>query len=184
MAIFRQMWENMGHKPVIVEDLGYMTESVRQMVRDTGFPNMKVLQFGFDGEDYDPANDYLLHNIPEHCVVYPGTHDNDPINGWFGGLSPVFKNRIKQYFGCEDVPDDRMHEVFIRAALISRASISVIALQDWLGLGHEARINDPARLEDNWHWRWKGDSQLDELADRICENTRRYGRLNPSVYEK
>ena len=77
-----------------------------------------------------------------------------------------------------------MHEVFIRAALISRASTCIIALQDWLGLGHEARINEPSRLEDNWHWRWKGDCRQDELAVRIFENTRRYGRLNWSAFEK
>lgn len=184
MALFRQMWENMGHKPVIVEDLGYMTDSVRQMVRDTDYPNMKVLQFGFDADDVGAANDYLLHNIPEHCVVYPGTHDNDPVNGWFAGLTTAEKDRIRLYFGCEDVPDSRMHEVFIRAALISRASTCIIALQDWLGLGHEARINEPSRLEDNWHWRWKGDCRQDELAVRIFENTRRYGRLNWSAFEK
>ena len=182
MGLFRQMWENMGYKPVIVEDLGYMTDSVRQMVWDTGFPNMKVLQFGFDADDFGAANDYLLHNIPEHCVVYPGTHDNDPVDGWFAGLTAAEKDRIRQYFGCENVPDDRMHEVFIRAALVSRGNICVIALQDWLGLGHEARINDPARLEDNWHWRWKGDGRWDELADRIFENTWRYGRLNWDAY--
>ena len=183
MALFRQMWENMGYKPVIVEDLGYMTDSVRQMVRDTGFPNMKVLQFGFDADDFGAANDYLLHNIPEHCVVYPGTHDNDPVDGWFAALPNADKERIRQYFGCEGLPDGRMHEVFIRAALVSRASACVIALQDWLGLGHEARINDPSRLEDNWHWRWKGECSWDELADRIFESTRRYGRLNWDAYK-
>ncbi len=184
MALFRQMWENMGYKPVIVEDLGYMTDSVRQMVRDTGFPNMKVLQFGFDTNDFGATNDYLLHNIPEHCVVYPGTHDNDTVNGWFRQLTVAEKDCIRQYFGCEDVPENRMHEVFIRAALISRASTCVIAFQDWLGLGHEARINDPSKLEGNWHWRWKGGCRLEELADRIFENTRRYGRLNWNAYEK
>ncbi len=178
MALFHQMWQNMGHKPVIVEDLGYMTESVRQMVRDTGFPNMKVLQFAFDADDIGASNEYLVHNIPEHCVVYPGTHDNDPINGWFAGLSEGEQQMVRAYFGAEKTEKDRMHEVFIRAGMMCRAEICVIAIQDHLGLGHEARINDPSRQEGNWHWRLKGEMLTPALRKSIFETTRRYGRLN------
>lgn len=178
MALFRQMWDNMGFKPVIVEDLGYMTESVRAMVRETGFPNMKVLQFAFDRNDYASANDYLVHNIPENCVVYPGTHDNDPINGWFAGLEKEDQELVRKYFGAEDVPGERMHEIFIRAGFMSRADNCVISIQDWLGMGHEGRINDPSHLEDNWYWRLAPGKLTEELNDRIFETTRRYGRLN------
>ena len=178
MAIFRQMWANMGYKPVIVEDLGYMTESVREMVRQTGFPNMKVLQFGFEADDYGAANDYLPHNIPDHCVVYPGTHDNAPIDGWFSGLSEADKAMIRRYFGAEGIPDSRMHEVFVRAALMCRAEICVISIQDWLGMGDEGRMNDPSHLDNNWHWRVRGDALSDSLRAEIFEQTRRYGRLN------
>lgn len=178
MDLFRKMWENMGYKPVIVEDLGYMTESVREMVRETGFPNMKVLQFGFDLSDFGAANDYLPHNIPEHCVVYPGTHDNDPINAWFASLSEKEKEQVKRYFGCTDQADDGMHEVFVRAALMVRAETCVIAIQDYLGLGHDARVNEPSHLENNWHWRLKEESLTEELKQHIFEMTRMYGRLN------
>ena len=186
MDLFRQMWENMGYKPVIVEDLGHMTDSVRAMVRDTGFPNMKVLQFAFDREDYGAANDYLPHRIPEHCVVYPGTHDNDSVNGWFASLDAEDQALIRTYFGREDFPAERMHEVFIRAALMSRAETCVISLQDWMGLGSESRINVPARLENNWHWRLKNGLLTKRLCGEIYEATRRYGRLNweaPSVQQ-
>lgn len=178
MDLFHQMWENMGYKPVIVEDLGYMTDSVRQMVRDTGFPNMKVLQFAFDAQDYSASNDYLPHNIPEHCVVYPGTHDNAPINGWFLSLSDSDKALVRRYFGCPDQPDQKMHEVIVRSALMCRAETSVILLQDYLGLGDEARMNDPSHLENNYFWRVSADALSDELAERIYEAARRYGRLN------
>ena len=178
MALFRQMWENMGYKPVIVEDLGYMTDSVRALVRETGFPNMKVLQFAFDPQDYGAVNDYLPHNIPEHCVVYPGTHDNDPVNGWFAGLTAEEKKLIRKYFGCEEKPENRMNGILIRAAMISPAEISVVQMQDWLGLGSEARINDPARLENNWHWRMREDALSEALQEEIRDATRRYGRLN------
>ena len=178
MALFHQMWQNMGYKPVIVEDLGYMTETVRQMVRDTGFPNMKVLQFAFDLNDIGATNDYLVHNIPEHCVVYPGTHDNDPINSWFASLSADMQQLVRTYFGQEALDANRMHEVFVRAAMMCRAETCVIQIQDHLGLGAEARINDPSHQEGNWHWRLKPGMLTDELAQQIFEETRRYGRLN------
>lgn len=178
MALFYQMWQNMGHKPVIVEDLGYMTDSVRQMVSESGFPNMKVLQFGFDPEDVGAFNDYLIHNIPEHCVVYPGTHDNDPINGWFASLKPEVQQMICDYFGVKMTDADHMHEVFVRAAMVCRAEICVIQLQDHLGLGSEGRINDPSHQENNWHWRLRPGVLTEELEKQIIEVTRRYGRLN------
>ena len=176
MALFHKMWESMGYKPVIVEDLGFMTDSVRQMVRETGFPNMKVLQFGFERDDIGAANDYLPHNIPEHCVVYPGTHDNDPINGWFRDLPEEDRQMIRDYFGCGDT--ERMHEVFVRAALMTRAETCIISLQDWLGMGHEGRVNEPSHLENNWHWRVAGDLLTGALSETIFEATRRYGRIN------
>ncbi len=178
MELFRRMRDSIGQKPVIVEDLGFMTDSVRALVRETGFPNMKVLEFGFDPEDEGAVNDYLPHNIPEHCVVYTGTHDNDPVNGWFAALSGREKAMIRRYFGCEDLPDGRMNGVFIRAAMMSRAERCIIPLQDWLGLGHEARFNEPARLENNWHWRLQPGALTEEVCARIRETTRMYGRLN------
>ena len=178
MALFHQMWQNMGYKPVIVEDLGYMTESVRQMVKETGFPNMKVLQFGFDPDDIGASNDYLVHNIPEHCVVYPGTHDNDPVNGWFASLSEEEQELVRSYFGQEKLAKGRMNEVLIRAAMMCRAESCVILLQDYLGMGHEGRINDPSHQENNWFWRLKSGMLTEETESRIFEITRRYGRLN------
>ena len=178
MELFHRMWQNMGYKPVIVEDLGYMTDSVRKLVADTGFPNMKVLQFGFDPNDRGAANDYLPHNIGEHCVVYPGTHDNAPVNGWFERLTEAEKEMIRAYYGIGKEADARMNEVFVRSALMTRAETCVIQMQDWLGLGYEARINDPVRMENNWHWRMRPGSLTGELAERICEETRIYGRLN------
>ncbi|MCR4707232.1 MAG: 4-alpha-glucanotransferase [Clostridiales bacterium] len=178
MAIFHQMWRTMGRKPVIVEDLGYMTESVRQMVRDTGFPNMKVLEFAFDPDDLGAANDHLPHNIPTHCVVYPGTHDNDPVNGWFASLDETRQQQVRTYFGAEDLADSHMHEVFVRAAMMSPAETCVIQLQDHLGLASEARINDPTHQDNNWFWRLSPGMLTESLSRQIFEITRRYGRLN------
>ena len=178
MAFFWKMWENMGHKPVIVEDLGFQTDSVRAMVRDCGFPNMKVLQFGFDPNDYGAANDYLPHNVPENCVIYTGTHDNDPIRGWFGKLSDQEKQLVRAYYHAESAPEAEMGRLLVCSALMTRAETCVIPIQDYLGLGSEARLNDPSRLEGNYHWRLTKEALTDELAAEIFELTRRYGRLN------
>ena len=85
---------------------------------------------------------------------------------------------VRTYFGAERQPKGRMHEVLVRAALMCRAETCVILIQDLLGLGHEARINDPARLPGNWHWRLKKEYLTRELQEQIYELTRRYGRLN------
>ncbi len=178
MELFRTMWDHMGYKPVIVEDLGFMTDSVRALVRETGFPNMKVLQFGFDPADYGAANDYLVHNIPEKCVVYPGTHDNDPIDGWFKSLSAAEKQTVRSYFACQHTPDREMNRILVTGAMMSRAETAVIMMQDYLGLGSEARINEPSHLENNWQWRMKKDALTEALREEIFHMTRRYGRMN------
>ncbi|MDO4459362.1 MAG: 4-alpha-glucanotransferase [Clostridia bacterium] len=178
MSLFWKMWENMGHKAVLVEDLGTQTDSVRQMVRDSGFPNMKVLQFGFDTNDYGAGNDYIPHNVPEHCIMYTGTHDNDPIHGWFMKLSQAEKDMIKSYYGTESVKDEDMWKVLVNSALMSRAETCIIPIQDYMGLGSEARWNEPSHLENNYFWRVADGDLSDELAQRIRTMTRTHGRLN------
>ena len=178
MDLFRKMWENMGYKPVIVEDLGYMTDSVRELVRQTGFPNMKVLQFGFDEQDLGGANDYLMHNVPEHCVCYTGTHDNAPTQAWFESLPEQMKGMIRRYFAAEQVPEAEIYKVFVAHAMMSRAETTIIPIQDHLGLGMDARMNEPSRAENNWHWRLDGRLLTDAFRQDLKEQTRRYGRLN------
>ena len=92
----------MGWRPVIAEDLGLMTDTVRQLVRESGFPNMKVLQFGFDLKDTGAANDYLPHNYGTNCVVYTGTHDNETIAGWFLDGSEELKRLVRDYLGLDN----------------------------------------------------------------------------------
>ena len=170
--IFKTMKEKVGKKPVIAEDLGYLTPSVLKLVKKTGYPGMKVLQFAFDDSE---DSDYLTHKYNSNAVVYTGTHDNDTTVGWYGTLNRRDRAFAKRYLNIRSTKE--IHWEFIRAALSSVADTAVIPMQDYLGLGAEARINIPSTLGDNWKWRLKK-GQLDEgLAKRIREMTKLYGRL-------
>ena len=100
MDLFWKVREALGEKPVIAEDLGYVTDSVRDLVRDSGFPGMKVLEFAFDSRDSGSANDYLPHNYPVNSVAYTGTHDNETLAGWWGSISKDEQKLTREYL-CE-----------------------------------------------------------------------------------
>ncbi len=140
----------------IAEDLGFLTEEVRLLLQESGFPGTKVLQFGFDG---DPGNIYLPENYPENCVVYTGTHDNDTTVGWFEGLEDWKQEPVLRYLGIEraGAVDSSLAETvcdaLIEKALTSRADLCIIPLQDYLHLGSEARTNIPGTVGGNWCWR-------------------------------
>lgn len=170
--IFKTMKEKVGKKPVIAEDLGYLTPSVLRLVKKTGYPGMKVLHFAFDDSQ---DSDYLTHKYNSNAVVYTGTHDNDTTVGWYSTLNKRDKAFAKRYLNIRTTKE--IHWELIRAAISSVADTAVIPMQDYLGLGAEARINTPSTLGDNWKWRLKK-GQLDPgLAKRIREMTRLYGRL-------
>lgn len=176
--LFRRMEECLGPKAVIAEDLGFMTETVRQLVKDSGFPNMKVLQFAFEKDDVAAANDYLPHNYSPNCVVYTGTHDNETVSGWFCALSEEEKQTIRDYLCVKGVKDEDMYRVLLAAAMRSCADTCIIPVQDHLGLDNANRMNQPSTVGENWRWRMKEGQITKELAAEIKELTRRYGRLN------
>ena len=158
---------------IIAEDLGYLTDSVIDLVKSTGFPGMKVLQFAFDSRE---ESDYLPHNYQKNCVVYTGTHDNDTIRGWYEVLNSEDKELSIQYMNNRNTPPEEIHWDFIRLAMASVADLCVIPLQDYLGIGTKGRINTPSTLGDNWKWRMPKDVLDDELAEKICRMTKLYGR--------
>jgi len=170
--LFKAMKRKFGDVKVIAEDLGFLTPSVLQLLEDTGFPGMKVLQFAFGG---DAKNLYLPHNHKVNSVVYTGTHDNETTVGWYHNLNDWTRGHVNKYFGLADGRD--IHWKFISVALSSVADTVVIPMQDYLGLGNEARINMPSSLGKNWEWRMKAGVCTKELADRIKELAIIYGRL-------
>ncbi len=171
MDLFRAIEERLGRKQIIAEDLGFLTDTVRELLKKSGYPGMKVLQFAFD-----PSEDstYLPHKYDRNCVVYTGTHDNDTTKHWAEVLSWQDRDFVKRYLGITD--DWMIRQSLIRLAHSSVADTCIIPIQDYLGLGEEARINLPSSLGNNWKWRlWEG-ALNDGLADEIRRLTRLYGR--------
>ena len=176
IELFRRAEEVLGWHEVIAEDLGFVTDSVRQLVRDSGFPGMKVLQFAFDSRDTGSARDYLPHNYTENAVVYTGTHDNDTTVGWFEAISDDDWNLARDYLCDFYTPDEEMDRPFVALAMQSIARMCIIPMQDYLGLGTEARMNTPSTIGCNWRWRMTEDQFTEDLCREILAQTRRYGR--------
>ena len=177
LDFFRAMERNLGRREVIAEDLGYVTESVRRLVRDSGFPGMKVLQFAFDSRDTGSAADYLPHNYPTNSVAYTGTHDNETAAGWLRNIKPEELRQVREYL-CDDyTPDAELSRPFVSLAMGSPARLCVIPLQDYMGLDNSCRMNRPSSVGENWLWRVREDALSDSLRRNIADVTRRYGRF-------
>ncbi len=174
-ALFAAMKKKLGDCKVIAEDLGFLTPSVLELVEKTGYPGMKVLQFAFDSRE---ESDYLPHNYPRNCVVYTGTHDNETTMGWYRSRPWHDKDFCRRYLHLDKCNDEEAVWEMIRAAHASVADLSVIPMQDYLCKGNEARINTPSTLGDNWKWRMKRGAFTPELADRIRNLARMYGRVH------
>lgn len=173
IAFFRAVNKALGEKDIIAEDLGFLTPSVRQLLADSGYPGMKVLEFAFDSRD--GGNDYLPHCYPRHCVVYTGTHDNDTILGWAASAPADDVAFAKAYLRLTE--EEGVHWGMMRAAWASVADLAVMQFQDLLGLGREGRINTPSTLGTNWQWRALPGTYDASLAQRLYAEARLYQRL-------
>lgn len=174
MKLFRALKEELGDTPIIAEDLGYLTESVEALVQASGYPGMKVIEFAFDSRE---AGNYLPYNYDKHCVVYTGTHDNQTLQGWFPELKAEDQALAADYLGLDPEKTENLHWSFIRLALGSVADTAIIAMQDYLGLGAEARMNHPSTMGNNWRWRLTPGQIGDELLEKINRMMEVYGRL-------
>ncbi|MDO5400054.1 MAG: 4-alpha-glucanotransferase [Eubacteriales bacterium] len=178
MDLFNTIHRRLGPVHIIAEDLGYMTDSVRQLVRDSGYPNMKVLQFAVDPKDVAGSNEYWPHNYSQNCVVYTGTHDNETVSGWLRGLSREAMAQVRSYLCNPDTPDSQLYRSLINLAMASCARDCIIPIQDYLGLGNEARMNQPATVGKNWRWRLTPGQVTEKLAEEILAVTLRTNRAN------
>ena len=184
MELFRCVEQNLGWHEVIAEDLGYVTDSVRQLVRDSGFSGMKVLEFAFDSRDSGSANDYLPHNYIENAVVYTGTHDNETLIGWLDTISTTDRALARNYLCDYYTPEEELHLPFISLAMSSVAKTCIVPLQDYLGLDNSCRMNKPSTVGTNWRWRVTQAQLNEELKREVLRQTRRYGRMNWKNYNE
>ena len=178
MDLFNTIRRRLGDVEVIAEDLGLMTEGVRQLVRDSGYPNMKVLQFAVDPADIALSNDYWPQNYNRNCVVYTGTHDNETLAGWYAGLSKEAKEQLRAYLGNYDIAEKRMYKAAINCAMTSVAKDCIIPIQDHLGLPNTCRMNQPGTVGFNWRWRLIPGQITPELAEEVKTMTIRANRGN------
>ncbi len=179
MDLFNKLREELGDVEIIAEDLGYITPTVRQLLADSGFPGMKVLQFAFDESE---SSDYLPYKHERNCVVYTGTHDNMTTRGWIESISNHDRDYARRYINSVNTDYGRFTWDFIREAYRSVADTCIVPIQDYLVLGNEARMNCPGAGDGNWQWRLKPNFLSRELAKSIYELTDLYGRL-PKVPE-
>jgi 4-alpha-glucanotransferase len=175
--LFLKIREALGGLPFFAEDLGYITPEVHALRDRLQIPGMAVLQFGFG----DPGAHIYLPHRAANKVIYTGTHDNDTVVGWWNsGAAEHERGNAEAYIGrCED----GIHWAFIRAALCSPASLSIVPLQDVLGLGSEARMNTPSVNGNNWSWRVEESLLRPELAAKLALLTELSDRLPQPIVQ-
>ena len=165
--LFKKLKEEIKDLQILAEDLGFLTESVHKLLEETGFPGMKVLQFGFDSRDRNNS-EYLPHTYPENSAAYIGTHDNDTFVGWFNSITDGDREYAKEYLSLKC--DGQDHFRAIKTLFETKSKLAVITLQDLLGIGSEGRINTPSTISDNnWSYRIKLD-EIDEDTKLFLKN--------------
>jgi 4-alpha-glucanotransferase len=174
--LFRALLAKLGALPVIAEDLGVITPDVEALRDSFGLPGMRVLQFAFDGFNKSDGL-HLPHNHVPHTLVYTGTHDNDTTVGWFSSLRGKklrVRRQILDYLGTDG---SEINWSFIRLAMASVARMSIVPMQDVLGLGSQARMNEPARPSGNWRWRLASGDLTKPLARKLLRLVSVFGRV-------
>ncbi|MDR2214686.1 MAG: 4-alpha-glucanotransferase [Nevskiaceae bacterium] len=170
-ALLRTALHALPSLELVAEDLGVITPDVTALRRWHGLPGMRVLQFGFDG---DALNLHLPHRHEADSVVYTGTHDNDTLAGWYASLPSPTRDLVRRYLGRAD---SEAVDALRRAALASVGALTVLPMQDLLGLGSDTRLNRPGTITGNWSWRLPDGALSDGLAARYRELNGLYGRM-------
>ncbi len=170
IKLFQAIKAELGDQNIIAEDLGFLTESVKTLLKETGYPGMKVLLFGFDTRD---SGSYLPHSYIQNSVAYIGTHDNETIKGW---IENAPEEDVKKAFAYLRIHEgEESHWGFMRNLWASVSDLTVIQMQDILGLYN--RMNTPSTLGENWKWRVEPEAFTQELRDRLMHEMRMYERI-------
>ena len=167
-AIFRAIRDKLGNLPIVAEDLGVITPEVEALRDRHHIPGMKVLQFEVSDDDF------CINDIENNCVCYTGTHDNDTTVGWFHGSPDDNRSEMEIRRTRDQVIDitggqaDTIHNDLIKLAFSSAARLSIAPMQDYLGLGSEARLNTPGTSTNNWRWRVEAEQLTPALMDSVA----------------
>jgi 4-alpha-glucanotransferase len=172
-AVFDAAGRELGRLALVAEDLGLITPAVERLRDELGLPGMLVLQFGFERDE--PRSPHRPANHVQNRVVYTGTHDHDTVRGWYESLDPVRRAAVDA--ALEAFTDREPWWRLIRLTLSSPAHLAVMQAQDILGLGSDARMNDPGRASGNWRWQLRDGALTPMLAARLREATEAAGRL-------
>ena len=168
--------EELGQTNIIAEDLGFMTQEVIDMREATGFPGMRILQFGFNG--HEDSTD-LPHHYVANTVAYVGTHDNETAMGWYGHASDRQKAQLDAYLGRR--PGETPAQALNRGIAASVSRMAIYTMQDLLSLDNAARMNEPSTIGKNWKWRIRPDMITEELSQELAELTDTYFRSNRTL---
>jgi 4-alpha-glucanotransferase len=172
--VFKKFKKKFPNLPILAEDLGVITDDVRELMKKYELPGMRILLFAFG--DKLPKNSYAPHNHIQDCVVYTGTHDNNTTRGWYlEETSNEDRQRIKEYLG-KNISEEDIHWDFIHLAMMSVANTVIFPVQDILGLDSQHRMNRPATLNGNWKWRLRSGEISDTLIQRLKSLTTLFNR--------
>ena len=167
------MKECIGNSSIIAEDLGVLTDEVRTLIDETGYPGMKVVEFAFSGE---ADNDYLPHNYKTNNIIsYIGTHDNETLAGYLDNCSKDQLTQIREYYNAKTVSE--IMEEMIRTQYAGIPVVTLFQMQDLLQLGNEARTNTPSTLGGNWVWRLKQNELSQVNREKYMNYSKIYGRF-------
>jgi len=169
--LFNKLKEKLGKLNIIAEDLGVITDDVRKLLKESGFPGMKLLHNGFYSAQ---ENDYTPYTYEKNTIAYTGTHDNPTTKEWFENLNEKELKYCLNYINCQDY--EKRIESLIKKTHETKSMLAIIPMQDYLELGSDARMNIPATIGGNWVWRLKKDDIKDELIEKIANWTKLYGR--------
>ncbi len=150
MSLVKELQKVAKNKLIIAEDLGEITPQVRQLVKDSTFPGMRVLQFAFLG---DEKSVHLPHNYENNCVAYTGTHDNNTLLGYVWDMDEQTRAKFLTYFGYQNENWDNCYDTVLRSMLASHAGLVIFPIQDLLQYGQDTRLNVPGSSEHNWAFR-------------------------------
>lgn len=169
---FNKMKETLGDIPIVAEDLGDLFDSVKELLKESGYPGMRVLEFAFADDNENP---FLPHNYIENTVVYTGTHDNDTVLGWYETAPEHDIGYCNYYMNISE--GDDVSWKFIEEAYKSKADTCIVQMQDILGLSSEARINIPSTLGENWTWRMESSAITKEITEKLKNLSVTYNRM-------